>query len=557
MKPALPQPNRERPRHIAGRWLTDYPRGIPLAIFLLIAAITAMSVFAIERSETKREQSVMREVAQSVSNSLERRSIASASYLRAGAALFTTVDDIDLAAFRRFVRELRLDTDFRGAEGIGWAEVLTPQDVPSFKQRVGTDLSSTVSIMKTQGRGSDRIVPVTFLLPNTERNRRAMGYDMYADPVRRAAMEEAERMVRPTASRAIVLAQEGNSDAPGFLIYMPVFAGEGTNRALKGFVYSPFNAQTFLDASYDGSMIGNLGIHLYDGAPSPDNLIASHMPAAATGIFVEREVSLANQTFTLVVESAHDGNLSSFSMATLLFGLAVAVLLMLMARILTAQALEDQATLASFEQQNSIRDSLTRELNHRVKNTLANILSIISLTRRRADDLEEFANGLEARIRAISATHDLLTQSQWATTPIRSIVEAEVGPYLRSTDSILELNGPDLEVAPNDALSLGLAIHELATNAAKFGALSVPGGRVLVDWALERDGLALLEWREFDGPAVPALRERGFGTELIEKIVAHELKHPVELAFDEKGVECTLRVPVRLRGEFKIREGNV
>jgi len=240
-------------------------------------------------------------------------------------------------------------------------------------------------------------------------------------------------------------------------------------------------------------------------------------------------------------------------MATLLFGLAVASLLMMLARLLTRQALEDEASLAFFEEQNSIRNSLTRELNHRVKNTLASILSIISLTRRRTDDLDEFVDGLEGRVRALSATHDLLTQSDWGTTPVRSVIEAEIAPYA-GADANIRLEGPEIELAPNDALSLGLAVHELTTNAAKYGALSEPGGRVTIDWQRERDDLVLVRWQERGGPPVDQDRKRGFGTDLIEKIVAHELRQPVDLQFEPEGVTCTLRVPVRVRSAFQIRE---
>jgi two-component sensor histidine kinase len=240
-------------------------------------------------------------------------------------------------------------------------------------------------------------------------------------------------------------------------------------------------------------------------------------------------------------------------MITLLFGLLVASLLMVVARLLTQQAIEDQESLDWLEEQNSIRNSLTRELNHRVKNTLANVLSIVSLTRRRATDIDQFAEALDGRIRALSATHDLLTQSEWGATPIRAVIEAELAPYVRNRDEALELAGPHVELAPNDALSLGLAIHELATNAAKYGALSVSNGHVRATWVLEQDTLASVRWVESGGPAVAPERQRGFGTELIEKIVAHELRHPVDLQFDPEGVRCTLMVPVRQPSEFELR----
>jgi two-component sensor histidine kinase len=280
--------------------------------------------------------------------------------------------------------------------------------------------------------------------------------------------------------------------------------------------------------------------------------LAEIAPAERTGRTIAERVMIANRPMTLEVESTKGPSLSMLSMLTLLFGLLVASLLMVVARLLTQQAVEDQASLEWLEEQNSIRDTLTRELNHRVKNTLANVLSIVSLTRRRASNLDEFAEGLDGRIRALSATHDLLTQSDWGTTPINAVVQAELAPYARSEGSI-ELAGPQVELAPNDALSLGLAIHELATNAAKYGALSVAEGKVRVTWALDREDLASVRWVESGGPAVPAKRARGFGTDLIEKIVAHELRHPVDLRFEPTGVACTLWVPVRIRSEFEIR----
>jgi len=240
-------------------------------------------------------------------------------------------------------------------------------------------------------------------------------------------------------------------------------------------------------------------------------------------------------------------------MATLIFGLLVAALLMLLVRMLTQQALEDEASLVWFEEQASIRNSLTRELNHRVKNTLANVLSIIALTRRRADNVDDFAQSLDGRIRALSATHDLLTQSDWGSTPVGAVIDAELLPYAHGAGRAVTLSGPEVELAPNDALSLGLAIHELATNAAKYGALSTPGGKVNVQWQQVADNLVRVEWLERGGPPVKQERARGFGTDLIERIVAHELRHPVELDFDPEGVRCVLLIPVRRPTEFLIR----
>ncbi|UVI40550.1 CHASE domain-containing protein [Qipengyuania spongiae] len=498
----------------------------------------------------------MSRVSIAMASALERRASINSSYLRSGSALFSTQEIIDPQLFRRFVSELRLDSDYRGAEGIGWARRIGADEVPALERRLSAYRVGPVEITPSLSEmPRDRLVPVTLLQPDTARNRRAIGYDMYSDPVRRAAMDEAERLLRPTASGRVTLKQEIAGTAAGFVIYMPVFENARGQRRVKGFVYSPFSAQDFLSSAAELVDIGDFSVVLYDGANGGGSLMGQINGEDEPRSSTRQAVAIANRNMTVEISSSRSNALSSLSMITLIFGLAVASLLMLVSRLLTRQALEDQRSLDWFAEQNSIRDSLTRELNHRVKNTLANVLSIVALTRRRATNIDDFADGLDGRIRALSATHDLLTQSEWGTTPIASVVAAELAPYMRAEDHGLEVDGPPVELAPNDALSLGLALHELATNASKYGALSEPGGSVSIVWTQTADKLARLEWIESGGPPVAPPRGRGFGTDLIEKIVAHELRHPVELKFDPQGVRCTLVVPIREPVDFAIRAG--
>lgn len=532
----------------------DYPRAVPLVIFLLVAAVTVLSVYAIERGERVRNTAELNRQAQSMVSAIERRAYSNSSFLRAGAALFGSQGVITGDMFRKFVAELRLDADYRGAEGIGWAPAITASQLPDFERQLN---EGRIGISRVTPSLADlprnQMVPILYLQPDTLRNRRALGYDMYSNAARREAMDEATRTARPTASGRVTLVQEGGGQDAGFLIFMPVFDGTGPTRSLKGFIYSPFNALQFLASASELVTSAGSGVRLFDIQGNDRLLMAQLSNWSDTGETVAREVDLANRKMLVVVQSPRNNSLSTLSLITLMFGLAVASLLMVVARLLTQQAQEDSRSLEWFAEQNSIRNSLTRELNHRVKNTLANVLSIVSLTRRRSDSLDEFAEGIDNRIRALSATHDLLTQSEWGTTPIRSVIAVELAPYANDRDHELVIEGPEVELAPNDALSLGLAIHELATNAAKFGALSTSGGKITIIWHLIDDRLARIEWTESNGPRVGMPDKRGFGTDLIEKIVAHELRHPVELEFHPSGVRCTLMVPVRERCEFELR----
>lgn len=532
-----------------------FPRAVPVGIFVLIMAITILSVFVIQRGEGQRQASQLQSQGLAISSALERRANASAAYLRAGAALLATLDEIDLTLFRRFVSELRLDADYRGAEGIGWAMVVRPGEEASFAA-LAQPVDAGQPLLHPALDGSRPFaVPVTLLQPDTERNRRALGFDMYSEPQRRAAMDKAAANARPTATGKVVLVQEGNDgEAPGFLIYMPVYEAAPGGRRLRGFIYSPFNAEDFLASALELEDAGQYGVRLFDGSGDAENLLAANFADGGVArASVSETVQIANAPFMVQVSLAEDEGLSGLSMATLIFGLLVASLLMFVVRILTHQAREDEASLEWFEEQASIRNSLTRELNHRVKNTLANVLSIIALTRRRAQGLEDFADGLDGRVRALSATHDLLTKSDWGTTPLRAVINAELIPYANDTDHELDIRGPDIQLAPNDALSLGLAVHELATNAAKYGALSQSGGKVTVRWELVNETLVRVQWKETGGPAVPQDRHRGFGTDLIERIVAHELKNPVKLEFAPEGVTCELFISVREPSEFAMR----
>ena len=476
--------------------------------------------------------------------------------LRAGAALLSTQPRFDPALFAVFIDELGSEGRASGAEGLGWVDRVKQGEqapLPEVRRLVSGPGPGVYTAPDPARVDHDRFA-VLYLRPQTARNARAIGFDLGSEPIRRTAMMEAATRGRPVSSGKVVLVQEGAAGGePGFLEFMPVFTPA---HDLRGFVYSPFNARIFVTSSMGLDRLTGVGIRIYDGDVAPANLLFERKIDDAGGRSLTRPVVMADRRWTLVVSAPNNGVFSPVSLMTLLFGLLVATLLLVLARLVTQQASEDRMTLEWFEQQSSIRNSLVRELNHRVKNTIANVLSILALTRGRATDLPSFAESLDGRIRALSATHDLLTQSDWGSTSIRALIEAEMAPYVRDQNNSVTLTGDEIMLAPNDALSLGMAVHELATNAAKYGALSVEAGRVAISWRMVTARLAQLDWAESGGPTLDpaATRKRGFGTELIQKIVAHELKHPVELEFLPGGVRCRLMVAVREGGNFAMRE---
>lgn len=543
------------PRSGSQRWFERYPRGMPFGVFLLTLAVTVLAVFAIERAERQRHQAQISETANVVAYGLERRINAHAAYLRSGAAIFSAVP-VTREAFFEFARGSANDESIAEAEGTAWVVRVPASQVASFQ----ADQRAVVpgfTVDPLPAAGQPFAMVAKWVVAEADVQRSATGFNLYAQAQRRAALDEALRIEQPVASGMISLRVPSGSDGErrGFLLAMPVVDADSdlSRPQLRGFITSGFRAERLLAAVVRQEQISGYGIALYDG-----DLVPAHRLAAVGGFDARASslhvpVSLGRHSFVLAVQPRSAAALSTMSILTLLFGLLVAALLTILATLVSRNAAEDRAALLWFREQASIRNLLTRELNHRVKNTLANVLSIIALTRRRATDVDGFADSLTGRIRALSATHDLLTRSEWGTTPIRALIEAELAPYTRAEDHMIELQGPDVVLAPSDALSLGLAIHELATNAAKYGALSVAQGRLRICWTMISEDLARIEWSERDGPNVPEERGRGFGTELIEKIVAHELGRPVDLRFTAEGVDCVLTVPVRKPVAFRMR----
>jgi PAS domain S-box-containing protein len=194
---------------------------------------------------------------------------------------------------------------------------------------------------------------------------------------------------------------------------------------------------------------------------------------------------------------------------------------------------------------------LIDELNHRVKNTLATVQSLATQTARGTDSPDAFRKAFEGRLIALSQAHDQLTRRHWRSADLRDIVEGATSPHLAHSQEApaqIAIEGEPITVAPRVALTLALGLHELTTNASKYGALSVPAGRIEVRWQVERPAgeaaMLWIEWRERGGPPVTVPKRQGFGTRFIEGSVASELQGKAKLDYDPAGLICTMQIPL-------------
>jgi PAS domain S-box-containing protein len=181
---------------------------------------------------------------------------------------------------------------------------------------------------------------------------------------------------------------------------------------------------------------------------------------------------------------------------------------------------------------------LAREVDHRARNALAVIQSIIRLTR--AKTVDDYVLAIEGRIKALSRAHTLLSDSRWHGADLATLVADELAPY-RAGDKVT-CGGPDISLQPATAQGLALALHELATNAAKHGALSSPNGRITLEWQLEPDALSL-HWAENGGPAIAHPSTRSFGLKVIVASIEQQLGGKAAFDWDSRGLRCAFSIP--------------
>ncbi|TYB89419.1 PAS domain-containing protein [Oceaniovalibus sp. ACAM 378] len=192
------------------------------------------------------------------------------------------------------------------------------------------------------------------------------------------------------------------------------------------------------------------------------------------------------------------------------------------------------------------RQLMLAEMNHRVKNTLAMVHAMVSQTLRQADNLKDASASIQSRIGMMAKAHDQLINSTWAETRIIEVVETTLTPH-RSGEGRFSLAGPDIAIGSKQALALTMALHELATNAVKYGALSVEGGKVAIIWSVERidgDDVFSFSWTERHGPPVQPPVRRGFGSRMVENALAGYFDGNAELSYDPSGLSFNLTAPL-------------
>ncbi len=519
-----------------------------LALILVLGAARVVAV-----AENRMWLAGQQALASEIGAALERKAATDSAYLVTLGSVFANVGAPTTQSFKSYIARLRVIENLSGVVGVGWVEEAKEDALPALTQR-----------MRRSGFPGFRLRPyahpnqwpanvITMLEPQTPENQALIGFDMNSEPYRAAAMDKARRSGAVTATDLTTLLQDaGETASPGFIVFAPVRSFSEQPRFL-GFVYTPVRARDFVEAAVNARLLESGRVEIVDTTPQGERTVyLSEPPDHRFGAALQQKVELFDQAWTLRYAPPSRGGFYPLSMVVLCGGAAFSTLLLAYVLLVQRRNGDLQALLDAQLDQEKERAAFIRELNHRVKNSLANVTSMIALSRHRTDDVQVFADTLLQRVKALAAGHSLLDGEKWGPTDLRSIITTQLSAH-DGTGERFTVEGPPVMISPNDALTIGLAIHELATNATRYGALSADEGRVTVHWHILEDNWVDVEWKEEGGPPVTAPERHGLGLNLVQRALAHELRRPIEIEFAPTGLRCRFFVPMRVPKSFQLR----
>ena len=493
-------------------------------------------------------------------NRIESRVDLHLSLLRSTQALFDARNgNISRSEFKSFFDALDVDGNFAGLRGIGFLKLVKAGDEAVAERLIRRDHGFERTIFPASD--APWRAPVVLFEPLDDASRKAIGYDMTSDPVRRQALEKAMADDEQHASGLTMLGEGTGAEQvyPGFIVFVRLnvqTTPDGIQSAGKtpaGFLFASFRAQELFQAALRRAPLLPANIEVYDGAPEAGRLLfrSETPPAASLGakLLEKRTMTVAGQEWTLLLRptSAFSSPSSRVIPVMLgLFGLLLAGAIALIARY-QERAYEAVSLLHETSELNLVeKELMLQEMKHRIKNSITRMLAIARQTAAGSDDIEAFSTSFSARLQAMAASQDMLTRSRWLKADLGDLLRIELGQAFGKELPEGLLTGPQVLLDERTTQALGLTFHELATNALKYGAANAIGG-LKVDWRLEGRGAArklVLNWREMGQDAMEAPSKAGFGTKLIDINITRELRGTIERDFRPDGLKVRIDIPM-------------
>lgn len=547
----------------ASRW-SGLRRGamiLPLIVFVVTAMVGVGMTLVVYRAESSASVVRFEVIADEAVDRLRERISQHMALLVAAQAFFSANGgEVSHRSFAAFTRSLDLNRQFDGIQGIGFArsvpvgrEFLAEHNIA---QNYGVELKvwpQTDQSMRTA---------IVLLEPADERNRAALGYDMFSDPTRRAAMQKALSTNSAQATAPVKLVQEITSRVQsGFLVYLPFHQSavgepgtDGFVPEVSGFIYAPFRAGDLHMAALGDEPVLPVAVETRDTTAGASEVLyksANFDQVGKTSKFaVTRTLQFAGRTWTMLVRDTplfrtatrHLGSTALGAISLLLAAALAAATHAQIKALNTARALHEVSQKTIKE-----KDLMLQEMKHRIKNSLARVLAMARQTASNAKSLEDFSESYSARLQAMANAQDVLTRSHWQRADLRELISQELEQVFGKGLAPEQIAGPPVELDERATQALGLTFHELATNAMKYGALQAEGGGLEVRWRLLRaeGGRRLdLEWRESSDRELKAPEHKGFGTRLIDANIRGELSGEISRFYEGNQMRVVIAIPL-------------
>lgn len=528
-------------------------RYLPIAAFLSVAlaslAMAGFAYFAAQDATRIKFEATADDALNRIENRLENH----LSLLDASHALFKARDgNVSRSTFKTFFDAIDFERSFAGLGGLGFVSLVKPGNEATAEALIASNFGEKLPIFPE----SDQPWRTPIALFEPIQGSSGIGYDMFTDPERRAALTGALATDGEWATGKVMLGQPGGTPAvPGFLVFRRLqiesAPGEDTPPQTRtaGFLFVTFRLREFFDAVLGRAPVLPLAAEVFDGSPEPNNLLYRSQgwdagPDARPVTTRKTVVGGRQWTFHFQRTAAFEPP-TSRAVPLILgsFGLLLAAALALAARLQikaydAAQALQRQAEKSLLE-----KDLMLQEMKHRIKNSITRMLAIARQAAVGATDVNEFTNTFAARLQAMAASQDVLTRARWQKADLLDLVKIELGQVLGNELSPGTLSGQSVRLDETTTQALGLTFHELATNTLKYGNAS----GLKVSWDVVREGRnrrLRLQWEEAGHTGMAPPEKTGFGTRLIDMTIERELGGTIRREFRRDGLKIDIEIPL-------------
>ena len=534
-------------------------RFLPAIVFLIVAILGAGITWIVYQAILDTAQAEFQSRAGEAVGRVTSRVDQHVSLLAATNAFFVANGGgIRTDAFKKFVTGIDLEGRYDGVQGIGYAKLIPTGNEEIIQTRLNAEYELDREVWPPV-TDQDLRAPIVLLEPHNPRNDKALGYDMFSEEKRRAAMKLAVENNAATSSAPVELVQEITSvKQQGFLVYLP-FYPNGTNNSggnrPNGFVYAPFRAGDLHVAALEIPPILPVVLRTFDVSDASPVLLYETPNfdelRPDDGMITVLESDIAGRKWRFEVSSI--GRASEYADFLPVYALGV-VILVLAASLAAGARWQHKAVESAIALHETSRRSLEekelllQEMRHRIKNSISRVMAIARQTASTSENLKEFNTSFSSRLNAMANAQDLLARSHWGRANMGDLLKTELGQVFGDSGETSNIEGPTVNLNERATQALGLVFHELATNALKYSGVADGEAELSVRWRYDGKGdkrVLSIVWTEKGNIVAEEPKGKGFGSRLVEASVRGELQGEIDRRFDAEGMTVTFRIPGR------------